>query len=517
MLASAIVVFREVLEAALIVGIVMAAAEGLPRRNFLVLAGIFSGLGGSVLVAGFADAITAAASGMGQEYMNAAVLFVAVVVLGWSIVWMRRHGRELSRHARDVGSGVASGGIPAYMLAVVVGLSVLREGAEAVLFLYGIAASQGASGFLMLLGGAAGVAAGVAIGYLIYRGLVKVAAHHLFGVTSWLLAFVAAGMASQGAAMLVAAGTLPPIVPRAWDTSALLSERNILGQVLHTLIGYDSHPALIQVMFYVATFGIIAVMMRLADRRPVVPRAGAVAAVILASLALPAPGKAGTKVYSPIVHEGEFAIEARGDAAVDRGDATKETQTQVYEAEYGVTDRWQTAIFGELSKDADTSLRYNGTAWENIFQLFEQGDAWVDSGVYLEYKVANQKDAADTVEGKLLLEKQLGRTINTANLIFEKGVGSHADEGTEFGYALRTKYRWRPYLEPRRMRARRRTNMRDVKPFRDQSHRLGPVILGIVPVAPSIGFYYELGWLFGLTRGSLDHSVKWLGEFEFHF
>jgi len=267
MLASAIVVFREVLEAALIVGIVMAATVGLPQRNFWVLVGIFGGLAGSILVAGFADAIAAAASGMGQEYLNATVLFVAVVVLGWSIVWMRRHGRELSRHAKDVGRGVAAGGVPAHMLAVVIGLSVLREGAETVLFLYGIAAGQGATASLMLLGGAIGVAAGIAVGYLIYRGLVKIAAHHLFGVTSWLLAFLAAGMASQGAAMLVAAGMLPPIVATAWDTSALLSERNILGQILHTLIGYDSNPALVQVLFYVATLAVIAAFIRLFDRK----------------------------------------------------------------------------------------------------------------------------------------------------------------------------------------------------------------------------------------------------------
>jgi hypothetical protein len=285
---------------------------------------------------------------------------------------------------------------------------------------------------------------------------------------------------------------------------------------LHTLIGYDSHPALVQVLFYVATLGAIVVMMRLADRRPVLPGAGvgAVAAVILASLALPAVAHAGTKVYSPIVHEGEFAIEARGDAAVDRGDTT---QTQIYEVEYGVTDRWQTAIFGELRKDAGGPLRYNATAWENILQLFEQGDAWVDSGLYLEYKVANLKDAADKVEGKLLLEKELGKTVSTANLIFEKEVGSHAEEGTEFGYALRTKYRWKPFLEPAIEAFGDVGEMRDVKPFRDQSHRLGPVILGAIPLAPSVGFYYELGWLFGLTQASPDHSIKWLAELEFHF
>lgn len=276
MLASALVIFREVLEAALIVGIIMAATEGVPRRNFWVLVGIGGGLAGSVVIAGFTDVIASMAEGIGQELLNAAILFTAVAVLGWSIVWMRRHGRQLSAHARNVGQGVSEGAVAIHMLAVVIGLSVLREGAEAVLFLYGIAASGGGSTGSMLLGGVIGVLGGVAIGYCMYLGLIRIAARHLFGVTSWLLALLAAGLASQGAAALMAAGILPPLMNTVWDTSAILSERNILGQVLHTLVGYDSRPALIQVLFYATTLGVIAMMMRLADRRPPAPR-GAVA------------------------------------------------------------------------------------------------------------------------------------------------------------------------------------------------------------------------------------------------
>ena len=268
MLASALVIFREVLEAALVVGIIMAATQGLPRRDFWVATGIFGGVAGSLVVAAFTNAIASAAEGMGHELLNAAILFTAVAVLGWSIVWMRRHGRELSAHARNVGQGVNEGAIPIHMLAVVIGLSVLREGAEAVLFLYGIAASSGDSGALLLLGGIIGLLGGAAVGYLMYLGLIRIAARHLFGVTSWLLALLAAGLASQGAGQLIGAGVLPPLMPSVWDTSAILSERNIIGQILHTLVGYDSRPALIQVLFYAATLGSIALMMRIADRRP---------------------------------------------------------------------------------------------------------------------------------------------------------------------------------------------------------------------------------------------------------
>jgi high-affinity iron transporter len=512
MLASALVVFREVLEAALVVGIVLAATDGLPRRNFWIATGILTGVGGSIVVAAFADVISTAASGMGQELMNAAVLFIAVVVLGWSIIWMRRHGRELSQRAKAVGQSVASGGVPIHMLAVVVGLSVLREGAEAVLFLFGIASAQGTTALLMLVGGAIGVAAGCAAGYLIYRGLVRIAARHLFGVTSWLLAFLAAGMASQGAATLVAAGILPPIVPTAWDTSAVLSEGNLLGQVLHTLIGYDSHPALIQVLFYAATLGTIVVMMRRADVRKTLPHAAAIIAAAV-SLALPAGARAENKVYSPTVVYGEFAIEARGESVVNRGDRAEETQNQRYELEYGVTSWWQTALVGEVSKDAGAPFKYEATGFENIFQITEPGEAWIDSAIYLEYEFANQRDAADVAEGKLLLEKQLGQTVETVNFIFEKEVGDHANSDIDVEYAARTKLRWKPYFEP----AIEAFGDIHTPPRDEHQHQIGPVMLGLIPLAPTVGFRYELGWLFGLTPASPDHAIKWLAELEFHF
>lgn len=274
MLASALVIFREVLEAALIVGIIMAATRGLPSRNLWVNVGILAGLGGSLVVAAFANVISSAAEGVGQELLNAAILFTAVGVLGWSIVWMRSHGRELANHARQVGQGVSEGAVPIHMLAVVIGLSVLREGAEAVLFLYGIAASSGDSAGLLLLGGVLGLAGGAAVGVLMYLGLVRIAARHLFGVTSWLLALLAAGLASQAAGQLIGAGMLPPLMHAVWDSSAILSESNVIGQILHTLVGYDSRPALIQVLFYAVTLGTIALLMRMADRRPMTaPRA----------------------------------------------------------------------------------------------------------------------------------------------------------------------------------------------------------------------------------------------------
>ena len=263
MLATAIIVFREVLEAALIVGIVMAATQGVPNRSLWVGGGIAGGALGAVIVAGFAETLAAAMAGIGQEVFNAAILFAAVAMLGWHNVWMRRHASELAGAANRLGAAVRAGTQPLWALAFAVGLAVLREGSEVVLFLYGIAAAGQDGAGAMALGGALGLVAGVAAGAAIYFGLVHIPMRHLFSVTGWLILLLAAGMASQGAAFLLQADLLPPLGQSLWDTSFLLSEQSLTGRVLHTLIGYTAQPAGIQLVFYLATLLVIGALMRL--------------------------------------------------------------------------------------------------------------------------------------------------------------------------------------------------------------------------------------------------------------
>jgi high-affinity iron transporter len=277
MLATAIIVFREVLEAALVVSIVMAGTKGVALRGRWIFAGVVAGVVGACLVAAFAEAIAAAAAGIGQELFNAGVLFAAVLMLGWHCVWMGRHGREIAQSMSALSRAVASGSRPLYALAIVCGIAVLREGSEVVLFVYGIAASGGTSAAGMLTGGALGVLAGVALGVLIYFGLLRIPTRYLFSVTTWLIVLLAAGMAAQGAGFLLQAGLLPPLGRALWDTSWLLTERSILGKVLHTLIGYDARPSGIQLIFYLATLIVIGGLTWLFGR-PSSPPAKAAAA-----------------------------------------------------------------------------------------------------------------------------------------------------------------------------------------------------------------------------------------------
>jgi high-affinity iron transporter len=262
MLATAVIVFREVIEAALIVSLVLAATTGIHGRNMWIAVGVAGGVIGAGIVASFAGAISDLASGMGQEVFNAAIMFLAVFMLTWHCIWMSKHGRELAASARAVGQDVQEGKKPLAALAVVVGVAVLREGSEVVLFLYGIAVGGENQAGQMAIGGVLGLAGGVALGAAMYFGLLQIPTKRLFAVTNLLIILLASAMASQGVAYLVNADYLPAWGHAIWDTSALLSDKSLFGKMLHSLVGYTARPEGIQLAAYVTTFVAILLLMR---------------------------------------------------------------------------------------------------------------------------------------------------------------------------------------------------------------------------------------------------------------
>ncbi len=265
MFSTAIIVFREVLEAALVVAVVLAATQGLTGRNRWILGGIASGVLGSLVVASLTQQISMAFEGVGQELFNAAILLTAVAMLAWHNIWMSRHARQLVAHLRQVGSNVTSGQLPIYFLATAVGLAVLREGSEVVLFTEGLAAG-GSDSLPMLWGALIGLGAGLVLGALIYFGLVRIPTGHLFTVTGWLILLLAAGMAASAAGFLAQAGWLPMQHPL-WNSSELLSQHSVPGEILHVLVGYQDRPTAIQLSFYLTTLVLIAFGMHLSRQR----------------------------------------------------------------------------------------------------------------------------------------------------------------------------------------------------------------------------------------------------------
>ena len=269
MLAAALIVFREVLEAGLIVGVVLAATEGVAGRGRWIAGGVAAGLIGAGLVALFAQQLSEAFQGSGQAVFNAAVLIAAVLMLGWHILWMSRHAREMVRDFKALGGRIRSGDSTLFAMATVVAVAVLREGSEVVLFLFGIAASGGTNPMAMLGGGALGVAGGAVISLAIYRGLLAIPTGKLFAVTNGLVALLAAGMAGQAAVYLVQANLVPSLGDQIWDTSWLLRDDGLIGRALHALVGYSDRPMGVQLLTWLV---VLAALISLGHRIGSAPR-----------------------------------------------------------------------------------------------------------------------------------------------------------------------------------------------------------------------------------------------------
>jgi len=262
-LAALLIVFREVFEAGLVVGIVMAVTAGVAGRGTWIAGGVAAGVLGACVVALFTSGLSELFGGSGQEIFNAAILGFAVLMLTWHNVWMSRHGRELVAELRAAGEAVAAGSKSLLALAIVVAIAVLREGSEVVLFLYGVAAAQGGASLSMVIGGFVGLVLGSLVCLMTYLGLITIPTRYLFNVTSALIALLAAGMAAQAIAFLEQANILTALDETVWDTSWILSDSSFLGRALHTLIGYVDQPTAMQVVVYAATLAAIIVLMKL--------------------------------------------------------------------------------------------------------------------------------------------------------------------------------------------------------------------------------------------------------------
>jgi high-affinity iron transporter len=205
-------------------------------------------------------------------------------MLSWHILWMSKHARAMVAEMREVGQAVRLGQRSLAALAAVVAVAVMREGAEVVLFLYGIVVGSHTTAVSLATGGVAGLALAAALSWLLYRGLVAIPLNRLFSVTNGLIALLAAGMAGQAAAILHGADLLPGWGERLWDTSALLSDESLVGRTFHALIGYSARPSGIQVAAWALTLAVLVGASRAISR----PRSRTLATAAALTLVLAA-------------------------------------------------------------------------------------------------------------------------------------------------------------------------------------------------------------------------------------
>ena len=260
--AAFIVTLREAFEAALILGIVYGYLEKIGARDGYryvtrggtlgVVASVVMGIGVTYLSGPLLD--------VGPDIITVLVIFAAVGLLTWHAWWMQQHARMIKGHVRHrIDEARAANRL--WVVGLIAFTGVFREGAETVLFLWGILAQAGAgSGWGSLAGGVAGVAGAAALGWAIFRGGQHVSLPRFFSLTTAFIMLLAAGLFSNGVGRLQWLGVLPASEPL-WNTSWLLSDRSITGGFLSGLIGYRAQPTLPEVGAYVAYLAVVGVLL----------------------------------------------------------------------------------------------------------------------------------------------------------------------------------------------------------------------------------------------------------------
>jgi len=248
--ATFVVTLREAFEAALLLGIVYTYLDKVGARHHYryvtfggclgAVASVLLGVGLSVLSGPLLD--------LGPDVIGTAVVFVAVVVLTWHGWWMRQHARaiksDVQRRLEEAGADHR-----VWIVGTIAFVGVFREGAETVLFLWGLMTQTSVTGWGGVMGGALGIATAAVLGWAIFRGGRHVSLPRFFAVTSVLLLLVAAGLFSTGIGKLEAFGLLPGTTTL-WDTSRVLDDHGGVGGFLAGLVGYRARPSVLETLAY---------------------------------------------------------------------------------------------------------------------------------------------------------------------------------------------------------------------------------------------------------------------------
>jgi len=243
MLNALIVVFRESLEAMLVVGVLLAwiARQSDPvalRRGLWT--GVVAGFGLAVVLGVATFAAQSQLEGKALEAFQLGMVLFAAVLIVQMVIWMRRNGRHMKRELEARASRVSG----AVGIGTVAALAVAREGAETVVFLYGMGLERAGTGLLAMLGAAgAGLALAAATGWLVTSGARYLSYRVLFGASEILLLLIAGALLGAGIDRMIGLDWLPPLLDPLWDTSALLDDGSGAGRLLADFAGYRARPS----------------------------------------------------------------------------------------------------------------------------------------------------------------------------------------------------------------------------------------------------------------------------------
>ncbi len=275
MFASLLLMFREGLEAALIVGIMLGylGQVGHEERRRTVWMAVVAAAAACLALAAGLQIVGASLEGKAEAIFEGLAMLLAVVVLTWMIFWMRYQARHI-KSALEAEIRAAVRQEHAWALFSLAFLAVFREGVEMALFMTAI--DNVSDGFTAWVGGLIGLLVAALAGWLIYTSTARLNVRRFFDVTSVILLMFAAGLFAHSIHELQEAGWLPVVIEHVWNLKPLLDDQSTVGSLLRVLVGYNDDPALLEIIGYLAYWVVVAVTVnRWANRRVVTESAAA--------------------------------------------------------------------------------------------------------------------------------------------------------------------------------------------------------------------------------------------------
>ncbi|MGB4191256.1 MAG: FTR1 family protein [Rickettsiales bacterium] len=256
MLAAAIITLRELVEICLIISIISAALNNFVQKRRILALGIGGGILISTLIAFSISYISNLFDHNGQEILNIVILSISIICIALTIIWINKHTKALLNKISTEKERILNNESNSLALILIIVMAISREGAELILFLHGIYASNQQL-MDLVIGISIGATIGISWSIVFYAGLLRIPMKYFFKVINIMLILLAAGMSSQLANLLTTTDLVTVLYQQVWDSSWLINEHKIFGEIIHNLFGYTAKPSQLQVVFYLGTIFIL--------------------------------------------------------------------------------------------------------------------------------------------------------------------------------------------------------------------------------------------------------------------
>ena len=257
----ALVVFRESLEIAMLLGIILAITKRIEKSRLYIITGIMAGTTLVAFFSFFTRSVSLSLGGMGDEVFTSCIMFLTTGLISWTIIWMQSYGEMIKQNPGTLSDKINGSNVIYIMLILVVTSFVLEEGVAMVILIYSISLVETINSNSYILGVIIGMVSGVILGITIYLGLIKLSnQQYILRISSILLMLIAAGFAAEAAGIMASAGIVTILTERVWDSSWIITDRSVLGTLLHRTTGYIARPNELQIICYVCTIVIINIL-----------------------------------------------------------------------------------------------------------------------------------------------------------------------------------------------------------------------------------------------------------------